>query len=80
MSGFINKCELICDYLNKDLLKDIMNKLALTLFVILALISQAACTQQVTVHEAPGTVISAMLSENYIYALLSLIMLIATLI
>jgi hypothetical protein len=57
-----------------------MSKLAITLFVILALISQATAAEQITVHEAPSTVISAMLSENYIYALLSLVMLIATLI
>ena len=56
-----------------------MKNLVITLVVVLCLAYQAAC-QNVAVHEAPSTVISAMLAEPYMVALLSLVLLIATLI
>jgi len=56
-----------------------MKNLIITLLVVLCLAFQATA-QNVAVHEAPGTVISAMLYEPYVAALLSLVLLIATLI
>jgi hypothetical protein len=57
-----------------------MTKLLLTLFIILALVSQVTAVNFIRTHEAPSTVISAMLSENYMVMIASLILLIATLI
>jgi hypothetical protein len=56
-----------------------MNSLLLTLLVVLSLFAQASATL-LRSHEAPATVVSAMLTEPYLAALLSLVLLIATLI
>lgn len=56
-----------------------MKNLIVTLLVVLCLTFQAAA-QNVATHEAPSTVVSAMLTEPYIAALLSLVLLIASLI
>lgn len=55
-----------------------MNKIILLLVIILSLVSQATASLA-TAHEG-GAVVSAMLAEPYIAALLSLVLLIATLI
>lgn len=55
-----------------------MNKFIILLVVILSLVSQATANIATT-HEG-GAVVSAMLAEPYMTALLSLVLLIATLI
>lgn len=58
-----------------------MKNLIITLLVVLCLAFQATA-QNVATHEfgGPSTVVSAMLYEPYVAALLSLVLLIATLI
>jgi hypothetical protein len=56
-----------------------MKNLVITLLVVLCLAYQTAA-QNVATHEAPATVVSAMLFEPYVAALLSLIVLIAAMI
>lgn len=56
-----------------------MNSLIVTLIVMLCLAYQTACNTLTNVHEQ-STVVSAMLAEPYLAALLSLVLLIATLI
>ena len=56
-----------------------MQNLLITLLIVLCLGCQAVA-QNIATHEAPGTVVSAMLYEPYVAAFLSLILLIATLI
>ena len=56
-----------------------MQNVFITLLVVLYLSCQAAA-QNIATHEAPSTVVSAMLYEPYVAAFLSLILLIATLI
>jgi hypothetical protein len=56
-----------------------MNKLIVLIVVLLALVSQAAANTVTDLHEQ-STVVSAMLYEPYLAALMSLIVLIATLI
>ena len=60
-------------------LLNIMKNLLITLLVVICLTFQTAA-QEITTHEAPSTVVSAMLAEPYIAAILSLVLLIATLI
>jgi len=57
-----------------------MSKLLLTLFVIMALISQVSAANFIRSHEAPSTVISAMLSEHFMTIIISLMLVVATLI
>ena len=56
-----------------------MNKLIVLIVVLLALVSQATANTVADLHEQ-STVVSAMLYEPYVAALMSLIVLIATLI
>ena len=56
-----------------------MKNLILMLVVLLTFACQAAANTMTDVHEQ-GTVVSAMLAEPYLAALLSLLVLIATLI
>ena len=57
-----------------------MFKLLLALFVIMALISQVSAANFIRSHEAPSTVISAMLSEHFMTIIISLMLMVATLI
>ena len=56
-----------------------MQSTIVTLLVVICLVFQAAA-QEITTHEGPSTVVSAMLAEPYLAAILSLVLLIATLI
>jgi hypothetical protein len=56
-----------------------MQNLLITLFIVLCLAYQTVA-QNVATHEAPATVVSAMLFEPYVAALLSLIVLVVAMI
>ena len=56
-----------------------MNQIAITLLIVLALVYETSANF-IRSHEAPATVVSAMLYEPYVAAFLSLVLLIATLI
>ena len=55
-----------------------MKQAIATILIVLCLALQTQA-QNVAVHEAPSTVISAMLSEPYLVALLSMLLLFAAL-
>lgn len=55
-----------------------MKQAIATILIVLCLTLQTQA-QNVAVHEAPSTVISAMLSEPYLVALLSMLLLFAAL-
>ena len=74
MFGYVN----VNGYeIRKDIVPYIKQAIAtILIFLCLTLQTQA---QNVAVHEAPSTVVSAMLSEPYLVALLSMLLLFATL-
>ena len=56
-----------------------MKSIIITLLIVFCLACQTVA-QNIATHESPMTVVSAMLYEPYVAALLSLVLLIATLI